>query len=88
MQTLNCVLCDTVVEDTNHLFFFYCFAAVKIWNNIANWLGITFVHHPITRLHLIGFEFMGYDKKENKILKIIWIAIVCTIWNLKNNIFF
>ena len=37
---------------------------VKIWNMIANWLGVIIVHHGKTKLHFCRFDFMGLIKSE------------------------
>jgi len=68
LQRNNCVLCDRELEYTNILFF-TCNEQMKIWNMITNWLGFIIVHHGTTKLYFCTFDFVGFNKVRNCILK-------------------
>ena len=74
-QKVNDVVCNKELEDSDNLFFI-CSKVEKIWNMIANWLGLVFTHHDTVKAHFCGFDFSTFNANKNDILKIIWITTI------------
>ncbi|XP_056695649.1 uncharacterized protein [Spinacia oleracea] len=78
-----CLLCGTVVENQNHLFF-SCEYSSKCWDNVSKWLGIAPATSDLHKLiHWVQ------KRKISKFRKgVIITGILCTvyhIWKERNN---
>ncbi|KAL8472479.1 hypothetical protein ACS0TY_029623 [Phlomoides rotata] len=82
-----CQLCKEREENVRHLFF-ECKVSYQIWCNIIHWLGVSMAFHINPTSHFSMFEnCMGRGKKV-KVAACIWIGIVWSIWNLRNEVIF
>ncbi|XP_057458630.1 uncharacterized protein LOC130749311 isoform X2 [Lotus japonicus] len=41
-----------------------------------------------SHVHLLQFELMGLNRRQNKLWKVVWLAVIWTVWNGRNNLVF
>jgi len=81
---LVCVMCDDVVESAIHLFL-HCPVAMKVWDDVMYWLGFMFLTPP--NLFVMWDCWVGVfsNKKIRKGVRLIWHAVVWTLWKTRND---
>lgn len=84
---INCLLCNGAEESTNHLFF-ECPAAVQVWNRCLRWLGVVSAMPVTGKDHLLQFGSVAMSGSQNLLWKVVWCAVLWTIWNSRNGIVF
>ncbi|XP_058733646.1 uncharacterized protein LOC131605289 [Vicia villosa] len=82
-----CVLCVSVLENLEHLFFF-CDFSKKVWENILIWMEVKLVGNVAGAEHILQCTQAVYGKTRKKNLCIIWLATVWMLWNTRNNFIF
>lgn len=82
-----CLMCHLEEEDNNHLLF-ACSFSQKIWQNCYNWIGVQLAQHcePIQYFHMHTCYWLG--KSKTIIWRVMWCAMVWSIWCHKNKIIF
>lgn len=82
-----CPMCHLEEEDNNHLLF-ACSFSQKIWQNCYNWIGVQLAQHcePIQYFHMHTCYWLG--KSKTIIWRVMWCAMVWSIWCHKNKIIF
>lgn len=84
-----CVFCFLYDESCGHLFFFFtCLFSYRVCSLIYVWLGFSGVFHydGINRVLQHGNLFSG--KRIWKVRHIVWLAVVWSLWLLRNKIIF
>jgi predicted metal-binding transcription factor (methanogenesis marker protein 9) len=75
-------------ENIPHLFF-CCPIVWSVWCKIYKWLGVSTVIYPEAKgnfsQHLM---LIKGSKQVGKVLVMIWIAVIRTIWWVRNNVVF
>jgi len=79
---LNCVMCDGVIESANHLML-HCAFAMKVWDGVMRWLGFSKVIPPDIFFLWECWDGVSNNKKIRKGLRMIWHAVVWTLWTLE-----
>jgi len=87
LNNVNCVMCGEQGDTINHLLF-TCKVATKIWNMCNKWTGNLGVSYNQIQAHFEHFHLLELNLKGNMLWKGVWIAIVWTLWNHRNNIIF
>jgi len=82
----SCSFCAQTVESTQHLLF-NCKLSSAAWNYYFKWLGIVGVQHQEPTNHFIQHNFQGVDSISNKRWKVIWHAVVWSLWCLGTPLF-
>jgi hypothetical protein len=82
----SCVLCGECMESSLHLFL-YCQVATKVWVGVFKWLDLPFTlpHNLFSILNY--FNSIG-GKKLRKGLRMIWNAVVWSLWRHRNAVLF
>lgn len=83
----SCVFCLREDEEVEHMFF-TCVTASWVWQQINEWAGFEhkvyngrwdhFMLHPVNIVH----------KKKKKLMHMVWLAIIWTLWINRNQIIF
>ncbi|CAI8590018.1 unnamed protein product [Vicia faba] len=82
-----CVFCDEKPEDLEHLLF-KCKISQIVWTSIYGCLDIKEMEDHVGVCHLKKFTQALVGKIKNKKLCLIWLTILWTLWNWRNNIIF
>lgn len=86
-DNVKCILCDGEDESSNHLFF-NCKFAHSIWIKWYGWVGVNMVYHEDPCSHLIQQGTLLGNEKEFKSASSLWIYIVWSIWQARNELIF
>jgi hypothetical protein len=78
--SLNCVLCEGMVESVNHLFI-HCAFVSEVWQGLLRWLDFTFVSPP----HWECWNGAQTNKKVRRGYRLIWHAAIWSIWRARND---
>ncbi|XP_058783775.1 uncharacterized protein LOC131658506 [Vicia villosa] len=86
-SSLDCVFCSNHSETLEHLFY-HCLVLKAVWDRIYLWLG--------TELEFSLDEFKNFGSIQEKVkniknrakINLIWLALIWSIWNTRNNINF
>jgi len=78
-SSLQCVMCEGLLESANHLFL-HCSFAMKVWDEVMRWLGFHFVTPPNLFFLWDSWDGVSSNKKIRKGLRMIWHAVVWSIW--------
>ncbi|XP_058775790.1 uncharacterized protein LOC131650065 [Vicia villosa] len=84
---LCCVFCTTQLEDTDHLFG-SCLFTDYIWRRVMNWL------YFFEEMYFEEFKnyFFNVEKVKNalrrKVVAVIWLVAIWSVWLLKNDSIF
>lgn len=82
-----CPLCGLEEETCSHLLF-SCRYALQIWYECYDWLGISTAQIPLPEVHLLQFAFIGGSRRQKLGEITIWLAIIWTMWGLRNRVIF
>ncbi|PWA40745.1 RNA-directed DNA polymerase, eukaryota, Reverse transcriptase zinc-binding domain protein [Artemisia annua] len=84
LPSLLCPVCDTYIEDVNHVFL-RCELASQIWDRIFRWLDMVQpVFLSITDI-LDWIDSMHSSLKRKKVLEAIILTSMWVIWKYRNN---
>ncbi|XP_057426093.1 uncharacterized protein LOC130719485 [Lotus japonicus] len=82
--SLSCGLCAVEEESCKHLFF-TCGVSWKVWMEICFWLGVHTAFSCEAESHFFLHEnLISCKMKDGKIMNLIWIAVVNSIWQTRN----
>lgn len=81
----HCVLCAQHEETSSHLFF-SCPVVWRIWMQVYSWLGFYTVL-PEEGVSHFSQHVVGCGRMD-KILRMIWVATVASIWSFRNKVIF
>jgi len=70
-----------------HFFFEYMISNFT-WNLCFKWFGVLTTQYNKTLQHFDQFYLHGLNIKENKLWKVIWVAMIRSIWHHRNSIVF
>jgi len=82
-----CVLCQTKVESSQHLFM-ECKHALCVWSMCFRWVGIVLVQHNDIKINFESFHLYHVNNKQNLVWSGVWAAIVRSIWDQRNEVVF
>lgn len=82
-----CPMCGLVEKSCSHLLF-SCSNAMLIWYDCFAWLGVSTAQIPAPDIHLLQFASIGSSKAQRLGVTAIWLAIVWSLWCLRNRIIF
>lgn len=77
--SLNCVLCEGMVESVHHLFI-HCTFAMEVWQGLLCWLDFYFVPPPNLFVHWECWKGAETNRNVCKGYRLIWHAAVWSIW--------
>lgn len=83
----DCVCRMSAEESTEH-FLFVCSQTMQIWLRCFKWLGYVTALPRNSHVHLLQFELLGLNMKQNELLKVILLAVLWSVWNDRNNLMF
>ncbi|KAL8465235.1 hypothetical protein ACS0TY_034659 [Phlomoides rotata] len=83
----NCTFCWKKMETEPHIFL-HCDVARQFWERILEWLGIHTVLPNHIGTHFLQFTNLLDDDNKGNLGTTIWIGIVWSIWNLRNDYIF
>jgi len=79
-------LCDSADETVSHLFF-TCKVVTHIWKNCENgYEDLLFI--IVMQIHFEQFVILEYSSKCDKVWRCVWVTIVWSIWNHRNDVIF
>ncbi|XP_057432140.1 uncharacterized protein LOC130724887 [Lotus japonicus] len=81
-----CKVCCLGVESCEHLLF-SCPVSLDIWRQCYWWLGVYTALPMNPREHLLQFQFGG-NQKQQRGADAIWLAVIWTLWLIRNDIIF
>lgn len=73
-----------MVESANHLFL-HCSLALKVWDCVMSWLGFMFLTPPNLFVLWDCWDGVSSNKKIRKGLRMIWHAVVRSLWRARND---
>ena len=82
-----CVLCNQLVETTQHLFL-DCIFAYRVWMLCYTWIGVMGAHNRDLCNHFLNFHLFNLNEKQNQVWKGVWVANLRCIWEHRNNVIF
>ena len=82
-----CTLCGASEELVQH-YFFECMISNFAWNLCFKWFGVLTRQYNQTLQHFDQFYMSGLNIKENKLWKVMRVAMIRRIWNHRNSIVF
>lgn len=83
-SSMNCVLCNSVGESSNHLFLHYVVSRT-IWEELLRWLGFNFISPPNLFIHWACLFEGGGNRGLRRGFSLIWNATIWTIWRVRND---
>lgn len=86
-EVANCPVCLEAEESVDHLFIL-CPYAVKVWTLCYCWLGLQLTLPEICRKHLLQHEFPGFNSFQNGVYRVLWMAVIWSLWIHRNHIIF
>ncbi|KAL8489405.1 hypothetical protein ACS0TY_025347 [Phlomoides rotata] len=82
-----CVFYNSRMKNAVHLFF-ECESAFYLWSSMYDWLGVKLITHNNPASHFLHHTDLLEGDDKAKFCTIIWIVIVWSMWNFKNEIIF
>ncbi|XP_057418710.1 uncharacterized protein LOC130712911 [Lotus japonicus] len=82
-----CPLCGLEEETCSHLLF-SCRYALQVWYECYAWLGISTAQIPLLEVHILQFASTGGSKGQKLGEIAIWLAIIWSMWGLRNRVIF
>lgn len=82
--SLDCVLCDGMIESANHLFI-HCAFASQVWQGLLQWMDLNFVSPPNLFVHRECWLGTESNKKVRSGYRLIWHAAIWSIWRVRND---
>ncbi|GAU34172.1 hypothetical protein TSUD_162720 [Trifolium subterraneum] len=79
-----CVGCEELLESSSHLFM-HCKVAHLVWYEIFKWLGVVLVMPPNLFYLFDYFSAAAFSKKSSKGFRMVWHAVLWSIWKARNN---
>jgi len=61
---------------------------LKFGADCGKWIGVQFVYHGNLMTYFMQFHLLNLNQKQNLVWKSLWIAIIWSIWNHRNNVVF
>lgn len=83
----HCPVCQLDQESVDHVFI-HCPFATKVWSLCYCWLGLQRVLPDTCRNHFLQHDFLGLNTKQNEVFRVIWLAVIWSLWIHRNNIIF
>jgi len=83
-SSLNRVMCAGGLETANHLML-HCTYAMKVWDGVMRWLGFNVVIPPNLFSLWECWDGVSNNKKIRKGLRMIWHAVVWSLWRARND---
>jgi len=84
VASLNCVLCEGMVESVNHLFI-HCAFAMEVWQCLLCWLDFNSVSPLNLFVHWECWTGAETNMKVRKGYQLIWHAAVWSILRARND---
>lgn len=79
-----CKFCAAHIETLDHLFL-HCVPVWLLWSNILSWWGVKWVTPSSTKDLLMWWKDWKLKKIKRKIWDVIPMAVIWTIWKLRNS---
>ncbi|KAL7189991.1 hypothetical protein ACSBR1_039601 [Camellia fascicularis] len=86
-SNVSCIFCRNELETVNHLLL-CCPFSWRIWSNIINWWGVSWVLSGSVSSLLQWWDGYRFNKKEKVIWKVMPLAVLWSIWRKRNEMVF
>ena len=82
-----CPICEDKEENSHHLFF-DCKVAAFFWGKLGRWWNFTLPNFQRIEDHFIWSWHTTKNKKEGLWIQVAIIAVLVSIWKLRNGVIF
>lgn len=79
-----CTFCGNNMESIDHLLL-HCQPVLDVWTDTIQWWGVQWVTHVSVYALLIWWKDWKLNKKKKMIWDFIPMAVMWSIWNLRNS---
>jgi len=79
-----CMMCNVVVESSNHLFL-HCIFASSVWSSLMTLLDYYFLIPPNLFVHWECWSGRAGNKNRLRGLWMIWLTTIWVVWNARND---
>ncbi|GKC82639.1 RNA-directed DNA polymerase, eukaryota [Tanacetum coccineum] len=87
LDSLNCLICDTSVETTNHSLWF-CSLATTLWHRVFVWLDIAPPNPSNIQDVFSWLDNMSLSSAQKSALEVICGVVFWSLWHFRNKLIF